>query len=433
MSLLLDIEQNLPSPLIQQISASKNIPVHRAGDFYERKTGPGCGTTCIWNGGGYYMEHFVCGQTYPSGMTFYCCSDCHEKVGDSKKVFLSYRWRDLEHANKLEGCLKGAGIEVLRDVNEIEFLDVISQFMAEASASRYFVGVMTETYFRSRYCMYEFCQLVESDLPIRTIPIMLGDESQPDIDEQRLAYWRGKHDELAHAIQGIDPRYTNYLQNELDLLKKIPVHLAEFFAVWRAKERPEGKHWMMVNCLYLVGAIKTTFRPSEEDATNWTYKGQAKPWERTDDGPRGQLWNPQPFHLHAASEKAAQTIMDCPRARELVLDTHIEDTSLKDLPSGVHLVLVDEAALSSLRFCMRVLRLLETDDVTVIPMILDEPLQHPAGELPVLRKWNDRLAAAESEHNRKEIDAMLVRFGPMVERLRDTLVPGVSVTFRESS
>lgn len=432
MSLLLDIEENLPPPIIAHLSASLEVPLHRVGNFYEQKTGLGCGRTSIWNGGGYYMDMFVCGQTYPSGLTFYCCSDCHYKVGESQKVFLSYRWCDTEIADKIASCARGAGIDIIRDVNEISFLGAISSFMDTAAESRYFVAVVTESYFYSRHCMYEFCKLAESNQPIRTIPVMLGTAViEPGIEDKLRDYWRRRHQDLSHsqAIRGIAPRYTGYLRPELNLLASIPAQIENFYVLWRRKERPAGKRWLIANCCYLVGAIKTTFTPAEEDASNWTYSNKTVRGERAQDAPPAATWQPQPFYLHAHSEAESQTVTRRARARTLLLGVYHDGPSPGALAPGVHLALVSEAALSSLTFCIRLQHLLDRVDVTLVPIFLDTALRMPASELGLLRQWHDRLEGTAANTAREQIEFMLNRFGPMIERLRDAVVQSVDAVF----
>ena len=159
-----------------------------------------CGTV-----GGYYQELFYCGETYPSGKTFYCSSDCHAPIGESNKVFLSYRWTDSKIADRVTNCLKAADINIIRDLNEMDFLDVITSFMNTSAQSRYFVAIMTESYFYSRYCMYEFCQMIESKQLIRTIPILLGTAQKPGIEERIKFYWRVRHQNLVQAIRETMP------------------------------------------------------------------------------------------------------------------------------------------------------------------------------------------------------------------------------------
>jgi len=429
MSLFLDIEENLPPPIIASVNASLNVPLHRVGNFYEKKTGPGCGSTCIWNGGGYYMDMFVCGETYPSGLTFYCCSDCHCKVGDSQKVFLSYRWCDSEIADKISSCARGTGINIIRDVNKIVFLDAISSFMDTAGESRYFVAVMTESYFYSRNCMYEFCQLGESGQPVRTIPVMLGKVVEPGIEDELQNYWRRRRQDLSQAIRGIDKRYTDYLLPELDLLASIPAHIDNFYELWRAKERPDGKRWLIANCRYLVGAIKTTFKPTEEEATNWTYSNKTVRGERAEDAPFAATWEPRPFFLHAYSEAESQTVTRSTQARKLLLGVYHDGPLPGTLAPGVHLALINEFALSSLTFCKRLQHLLDRADVTLVPIFLNKALQMPASEIGLVRQWYDQLTCTAASTEREQIEFVLSHFGLMIERLRDTLAPSVDVVF----
>ena len=136
------------------------------------------------------------------------------EVAESLPLLPMVRLRDR---GQISNCARGAGIDIIRDVNKIDFLNAITAFMGTAADSRYFVAVMTESYFYSRFCMYEFCQLIESDQPIRTIPVMLGRAAEPGIESKWTKYWCGKHQDLSQAIRGIDKRYTSYLRPELDL------------------------------------------------------------------------------------------------------------------------------------------------------------------------------------------------------------------------
>lgn len=428
MSLLLDIEQNLPPPLIAYLSSSFGVPLKRVGDFYEERTGPGCGTHCIWNGGGYYMDTFVCGQKYPSGLTFYCCTDCHHKVGQSQKVFLSYRWCDSDIANKITSYTTGAGIEIIRDVNQIKFLGLISAFMDTAAESRYFIAVVTESYFYSRHCMYEFCRLAESELPIRTIPVMLGESvTEPGIEYILKDYWLARHEQLTREIRGIDPKYTDYLKTELNLLLRIPAHICTFFDLWRQKERPTGKRWLIANCFYLVGAIKSTFKPTEEDATNWTYSNKTVRGEGAEDLPPAAIWNPAPFYLHAISEINAKRVTAKQNVRPLLLGVFLNGDLPGALPPGNHMVLIDELSLLSIDYCIMLQKLLDYPNITILPIFIDIGLRAPASEIGLLEKWQDRLVHSGMKSLRDKIDTMLTGFGPMLERLRDVVIQDTDV------
>jgi hypothetical protein len=244
-------------------------------------------------------------------------------------------------------------------------------------------------------------------------------------------YWHDKHQELSLAKLGIDTEYTAYLRPELDFLASIPGYIGNFYSLWRAEERPEGKRWLLANCRYLVGAIKTTFQPTEDDATNWTYSNATVRGERAEDAPPLQTWEPQPFYLHASSEAEAQETARAGRARQLLLGVCLDGPPPHQLRGGVHVALITARALRSLTFCNRLQLLLQRDDITLVPMFLDKTLRKPASELDILRWWCMRLESTDSQATRDEMDRMLRKFGPMVERLRDTLAPSADAAFAE--
>jgi len=66
-------------------------------------------------------------------------------------------------------------------------------------------------------------------------------------------------------------------------------------------------------------------------------------------------------------------------------------------------------------------------------MFLDEMLQKPAGEVTLLKEWYTFISSIPDVPAREEVDKMLRRFGPLVERLRNTLVPPATVIFGSAS
>jgi hypothetical protein len=179
------------------------------------------------------------------------------------------------------------------------------------------------------------------------------------------------------------------------------------------------------------GAIKTTFRAGEEDAGNWTYSNKTVRVETAEDAPAAAVWEPQPFYLHAYSEAESRAVIGLGRSRDLLLGAY-HDGPPENLLPGVHLVLINQPALSSLTFCMRLQHLLSRPDVTLVPVFLDDHLRIPASEVLLLRRWYRRLMQSTRKAERKEIEVMLSRFGPTIDRMRDALVPGADVVFAGS-
>ncbi len=421
--LLLELQQNLPAPLLYSIGSQLNVPISRVGDFHEDRTGPGCGSTCIWNGAGYYADAFICGETYPSALTFYCSTDCYRQVGETKRVFLSYRWSDSAIADHVTRFCMGAGIQILRDVRQIDVLDSISAFMDTAAASRYVVIILGESYFFSRYCLYEFLQLCDSDLEIRTIPIVLGGAASDNSQDRYERYWRDAYRELAESIATVEPRHSSYLDTEISLLREAPGHIARFLSEYRASGLPDGGWWLSWNCRYLIGAITTTFQPSGAEATNWTFSSPRVSGAPGEELPLTVPWTPGPCHVHGHSRSLADAIMTLPWNRSLVRSASDEHSTIAPEP-GVHVVLLDESFLLSLPLCVRLLKLRARPDVELVPIFLDPALTKPLSEVKILQEWSERFRSPTlTPVERNELDDLLTKLGPLVTECRDRLVP----------
>ncbi len=424
--LLLDLHQNRPDPLIYDISSSLKVPVTRIGDFYKNRGEPGCGKRCAWNGGGYYGELFTCGETYPSGSTFYCSEDCYKAVGATTRVFLSYRWGDAAVADQVTTYCRGAGIDVLRDQRQIDVLGSIRSFMDVAADSRYFVAIIGEGYFLSRYCLYEFMQLCQSDLPIRTIPIFIGESRASGAQRRYEEHWRDAHRRLKAALASLDQRHVAYLDPELELLRQAPDAIGSFLKECRTRKLPGGDWWLSWNCRYLVGAITTTFQPDDSVASNWTYTNLTASGAGEDAPPLRPTWNAKQCYVHFHSQsQAALGAFDANTSIKVISATN--ETASPVPAAGVHLVLLDEPFLKSLQLCRRLMQLDGCPHVKLVPVFLDSTLTKPASEVPLLQWWTTRLAATDNAQpaERADIDDVLARLGPLLTRLRDLLSPTV--------
>ena len=429
MALLLDIEENLPEQIIYDISSGFKIPVHRVGNFYDTHTGPGCGKDCIWNGGGYYMDVFTCGTTYPSGKTFYCSSDCYKQVGLSTHVFLSYRWNDPGIADDFTALALGSDIDVIRDIREIGFLEAISKFMETAAASRYFIALMTREYFYSRYCMFELTTLNEGDLPVRTIPVILNQSATADAERDYCAYWESRYLALKGAVDELGPEYAGYLSGELQMLHKFPFVIRNVLGTIREKKLPDGKYWISNNCRYLLGAIKTTFQPTTDDATNWTFSNKRIRANRYDDGRRGKSWKAAPFYLHASTQREAFSVTRQKNTAAFLQNIFYEDSPTGSIPPGTHVLLLTWHFLVSESLCMRLILLNKREDVTLIPVFTDALLRTPGSEVPVLLHWRKLLQHSLADNTiSSNTETILLELGPLLSKLRDHLVQDISAS-----
>ncbi|HVQ17038.1 MAG TPA: hypothetical protein VMS40_25720, partial [Vicinamibacterales bacterium] len=289
------------------------------------------------------------------------------------------------------------------------------------------VAIISETYFLSRYCLYEFMQLCQSDLPIRTIPIFIGEAHAPGARKRYEEHWRDAHCRLKEALAPLDRRHVAYLDPELELLRQAPDVIGSFVNECRTRKLPDGDWWLSWRCRYLVGAITTTFQPDDSVATNWTSTNPTVRGACEDAPPLKPQWRAKHCHVHFHSHSKTALDAFVAQTSTKVVSAANETTSAALAP-GVHIVLLDEPFLKSLPLCRRLMELDGRADVKLVPIFLDVALTKPAGEVPLLQWWTSLLTSAEDTQasgQRAEIDDVLTRLGVILTRLRDLLSPAV--------
>ena len=263
-------------------------------------------------------------------------------------------------------------------------------------------------------------------MPIRTIPIILGAAASVEAQASYKQHWMEAHRQLSMAVADLDRRHCAYLDAELNLLARAPELIGGFLSQVRELDLPAGEWWLSWNCRYLVGTILTTFRPDDHDATNWTFSNPRVAGAPEATPPLAPPWTPGSCHLlgHSTSLRSAP-----PRLPgDLAVTSTADERHPPQARTGVHVVLLHDAFLSSLPLCQELVdlhRRAELDpEIRLVPVFLDDQLTKPAGEVALLRQWTSRLRSPScSRHERAEIDALLTRLGPVIVGLRDLLVP----------
>ena len=110
---------------------------------------------------------------------------------DSKKIFMSYSWKNKDIADIIDLDFQQYGIKLTRDVRDASDYTNLSSFMDRIKEHDYAIFLITDSYLKSRNCMYEATQFMKRQNHIqRTIPIVL--ESHPNLVGR--IYNREKHD-----------------------------------------------------------------------------------------------------------------------------------------------------------------------------------------------------------------------------------------------
>ncbi len=118
-------------------------------------------------------------------------------------VYVSYAWKDEAQrgvVDKLEAAFEKRGVNLKRDRNEIDYGKSIRAYMDQLGASRHVVLILSDTYFKSDYCMYEIREIHKNGkLSERVSPVVLKDNRFDDAQIQ-LSY-RDFWDEQAKSLQ----------------------------------------------------------------------------------------------------------------------------------------------------------------------------------------------------------------------------------------
>ena len=180
--------------------------------------------------------------------------DCEEsqteKVSENKTIFLSYCQKDSDIADLIDEQLgeqiKGKAT-ISRDIRDVEYHESFKRFMQSIEQHDYVITVISDSYFKSRNCMYEVLEVVkDSRFSDKLVFIVLRDEDcqyykTPKANgiaanvystEGQTSYsifWKHQENELQKQIDELgDPTYAITQIKEKQVIQKILLDLPEF-------------------------------------------------------------------------------------------------------------------------------------------------------------------------------------------------------------
>lgn len=137
-------------------------------------------------------------------------------------VYVSYAWKDEAQrgvVDKLEAAFEKRGVNLKRDRNEIVYGKSIQSYMDQIGAGRHVVLILSDSYFKSDYCMYELREIYKNkNFRSRVNPVVLRNThfSAPNERVAYLAYWEKKRNELEEQLNTIGRTHTKNLNTSLD-------------------------------------------------------------------------------------------------------------------------------------------------------------------------------------------------------------------------
>lgn len=143
-----------------------------------------------------------------------------------RAVFISYAWGDEreEIVNQIDKALQMRGVKIIRDKRELEYKGSISEFMERIGRGDCVIVVISDKYLRSPNCMFELIEIAENkNFRERIFPIILSDANiyEPVKRVEYVDFWETKRDELAKAIQKLDPANLQGIREDMDLYDRI--------------------------------------------------------------------------------------------------------------------------------------------------------------------------------------------------------------------
>ena len=152
-------------------------------------------------------------------------------------VFVSYNQKSgSEFVDSLEKKLCDKAT-VLRDKNDINPWDSISQFMSSIRKQDFVVSVVTDEYMKSEACMYEMSiMLRESDWRERLM-IVLPNGFDYANAERYEEYWENKKAEVVEKIKAGETS-VDLLKDSLSRIKKIIAEISDFIEFIKDRKNP---------------------------------------------------------------------------------------------------------------------------------------------------------------------------------------------------
>lgn len=160
---------------------------------------------------------------------------------DSKTIFLSYNWNDVEVADKIDKYLSAfPRITVKRDIRDIGIWKSIREFMKSIRQQDYVVLIVSDLYLRSRNCMFEVMEVMkEVEYKDKIFPAVLEKGIyNPLVRVEYAKYWQQECNKLEAAIKELDTENIAGFAVDLRQYKSIASSIGEFLDIVADKNNP---------------------------------------------------------------------------------------------------------------------------------------------------------------------------------------------------
>lgn len=148
-----------------------------------------------------------------------------------KTIFISYNHGDKDIAEKFDFFSLDKKIKIIKDDREMHYRESIKCFMEKIRETDFCLMIISDTYLKSRNCMYEVLEFIkDNNYKERILPIVLKGVKIFDIMD-RLAYikyWEERYNVIEDSLKTINILNQEDGIQELKMIANIQHNIGEF-------------------------------------------------------------------------------------------------------------------------------------------------------------------------------------------------------------
>ena len=140
------------------------------------------------------------------------------KADKAPTIFLSYAWKNKEHADEIDDHFKAMGITLIRDIRDVSYKISLKEFMQRIGETDYALMLINDEFLSSENCMYEVLELMrDRQFKKKILQVILPNAKVFDTKYKidKIKYWQDEKQTLENQSGKIDRKYAVGITEEL--------------------------------------------------------------------------------------------------------------------------------------------------------------------------------------------------------------------------
>jgi len=158
-----------------------------------------------------------------------------KEIMDNKQniesMFISYSHKNNKHAEFFDKVIRARGINTIRDVRDVGFMDSLSDFMDRIGESDHVLIVLSKDYLQSYYCLYEVLELLRDKKYLNKVHPVVIEGANIFNEDGRLEYvqyWKDQYDKLYKKVSELSLDEITSATKQLKMIRTIRINIGEF-------------------------------------------------------------------------------------------------------------------------------------------------------------------------------------------------------------